>query len=101
MKNYFEEFRLECSKKCNLTTNELMSQIYNDFQIWDLNSTHFFSPLKHQNLLQLLNADTNTIIEQVTDAKLSKAIIKKCNQTLLKNIDNNKNENDPTYFMVC
>ena len=78
-----------------------MSQIYNDFQIWNLNSTDFFSPLKHQNLLQLLNADTNTIIEQVTDAKLSKAIIKKCNQNLLKNIDNSKNEKDPTYFMVC
>ena len=101
MKNYFEDYRLKCSTKCNLTTNELMLQIYNDFQIWDLNSTHFFSPLKHQNLLQLLNADTNTIIEQVTDAKLSKAIIKKCNQNLLKNVDNNKNENDPTYFMVC
>ena len=31
MKNYFEEYRLKCSTKCNLTTNELMLQIYNDF----------------------------------------------------------------------
>ena len=61
-----------------------MSQICNDLQIWHLNSTYFLSPLKHKKLLQLLRADTNTIIGQATDATLSKSIIERCNRDNLK-----------------
>lgn len=99
MKNYFENYRTKCNKKTNMLTAELISQICNDFQIWHLNNTYFFSPLKHENLLKLVNADTNTIIGQVTDAKLSKSIIERCNPILLKSIDALKNQNDPYYFL--
>ena len=98
MKNYFENYRTKCSEKTNITLSELISQICNDFQIWHLNNTYFFSPLKHENLLSLLNADDNTVIGQVTDATLSKSIIERCNPNLLGSIDHLKNQNDPYYF---
>ena len=98
MKIYFEKYRKKCSDKTDMTVNELMSQICNDFQIWHINDTKFFSPLKHESLLHLMAADTKTIIEQVTDAKLSKSIIERCNPELVKFIDKSKNQNDPDYF---
>jgi hypothetical protein len=76
----------------------LITQICNDFQIWHINKTYFLSPLKHISLLTLLSADTQTVIDQVTDAKLSKAIIEKCNPKLLDLIDPLKNQHDPNYF---
>jgi hypothetical protein len=63
-----------------------------------LNSTYFYSPLKGRNLLDLLNADNETIIGQVTDAKLSRSVIEKCNSDLLVNLDGTKNQKDPEYF---
>ena len=100
MKNYFEGYRNKCSKKSDVSTEELITQICNDFQIWHLHDTKFFSPLKHISLLDLLTADTQTIIDQVTDAKLSKSIIERCNPDLLKLIDGSKNQNDPNYFWI-
>jgi hypothetical protein len=99
MKNYFENYRTKCSEKTNIPLSELISQICNDFQIWHLNNTYFFSPLKHENLLNLLHADTNTVIGQVTAATLSKSIIERCNPNLLGSIDELKNQNDPDYFL--
>ena len=98
MKKYFENYRSKCSTKCDLTIKSLMSQICNDMQIWHLNSTYFLSPLKHKKLLQLLRADTNTIIGQATDATLSKSIIERCNRDNLKLLDELKNQDDPTWF---
>ena len=98
MKEYFENYRKKCSANSILSTEELITQICNDFQIWHLNKTYFFSPLKHISLLTLLSADTETLLGQVTDAKLSKAIIEKCNPKLLDLIDPLKNQNDPVWF---
>ena len=98
MKQYFENYRTKCNTKCDLTIESLMSQICNDLQIWHLNNTYFLSPLKHKNLLQLLRADTNTIIEQATDATLSKSIIENCNRDNLKLLDDLKNQDDPNWF---
>lgn len=100
MKNYFEGYRNKCSKQSKVGIEQLITQICNDFQIWHLHDTKFFSPLKHISLLDLLTADTQTIIDQVTDAKLSKSIIEKCNPALLKLIDRTKNQNDPDYFWI-
>ena len=119
MKEYFEHYRNKCSAQSVLSTGKLMVdgyteeqieilrtesteklivQICNDFQIWHVNQTYFFSPLKHISLLTLLSADTETLLGQVTDAKLSKAIIEKCNPKLLDLIDPLKNKDDPVWF---
>lgn len=98
MKEYFEQYRNKCSAQSVLSTEKLITQICNDFQIWHVNQTYFFSPLKHISLLTLLSADTETLLGQVTDAKLSKAIIEKCNPKLLDLIDPLKNQNDPVWF---
>jgi hypothetical protein len=98
MKKYFEKYRTKCENQTALSREQVMSQICNDFQIWHLHGTTFLSPLKHYSLLSLLSADTDTIISQVTDAKLSKAIIQDCNPTLLVEIDVHKNQDDPSWF---
>lgn len=100
MKGHFETYREKCVSKSEMAVEELISQICNDFQIWHLNNTKFLSPLKHISLLNLLTADNQTIIDQVTDAKLSKSIIEKCNPSLLRLIDNRKNQSDPSYFSI-
>ena len=98
MKEYFENYRNKCESPSNISIETLITQICNDFQIWHLHDTYFLSPLKHLSLLTLLNADTQTIIDQVTDAKLSKSIIEKCNPKLLDMIDPLKNQTDPVWF---
>jgi hypothetical protein len=99
MKKFFETYRKKCVKETSLSLQDLMALICNDFQIWHLHNTYFFSPLKHENILKLLSADKNTIIGQITDAKLSKSIIKRCNPALLDSIDSHKNQHDPYYFL--
>mgnify|MGYP001212301451 FL=1 len=98
MKQYFENYRIKCAKPSGIDLETLITQICNDFQIWHINKTYFLSPLKHISLLTLLSADTQTVIDQVTDAKLSKAIIEKCNPKLLDLIDLSKNQHDPVWF---
>ena len=98
MKKFFENYRKKCAKQKDYSFREVQEQICNDFQIWHLNKTYFFSPLKGKLLLNLLNADTETIIQQVTDAKLSKSVIEKCNPKLLSDLDDLKNQNDPYWF---
>lgn len=98
MKQYFENYRMKCAKPSGIDLETLITQICNDFQIWHINKTYFLSPLKHISLLTLLSADTQTVIDQVTDAKLSKAIIEKCNPKLLDLIDLSKNQHDPVWF---
>lgn len=98
MKNWFDLYRDKCKNKETITKELLITQICNDFQIWHLHDTYFFNPLKHISLLTMLSADTQTIIDQVTDAKLSRSIIEKCNPELLSLIEHRKNQNDPIYF---
>jgi len=98
MKGYFENYRKKCSTPSNTSIEMLMIQICNDFQIWHLHNTYFLSPLKQTSLLTLLSADTQTVIDQVTDAKLSKSIIEKCSPKLLGLIDPLKNQHDPVWF---
>lgn len=99
MKKYFEHYREKCNHDTNTTIDELISQICNDFQIWHLNNTRLLSPLKHESLIDLLTADSETVIEQVTDAKLSRSIIEKCNPKLIELINDTKNQYDPDYFL--
>ena len=75
-----------------------MSIIVHDFQVWHLHKTLILAPFKHMNNLQLLNADNDTLIRQVTNAELSKSIMEKCNSTLLQLIDEQKNTKDPEWF---
>ena len=98
MKKYFENYRKRCSNHPGMDIETLITQICNDFQIWHLDETYFFSPLKHMSLLTLLGADTQTILHQVTDAQLSKSIIKKCSPDLLDFIYPLKNQYDPDWF---
>lgn len=98
MKEYFEHYRSKCSEPSRVSVEELRSQMCNDFQIWHLHSTLFFSPLKMIQLQELLCADTDTIIGQVTNAEISRELIRLFNPKLLDKIDNLKNQNDPTWF---
>lgn len=100
MKKYFEHYREKCGHETNITIEQLITQMCNDFQIWHLNDTRYFSPLKHESLIHLLNADDQTVLDQVTDAKLSRSIIEKCNPNLLELIDDTKNQHDPYYFAI-
>jgi hypothetical protein len=98
MKAYFEGYRKKCSRREEVSLEKLSSMICNDFQIWHVDDTYFFSPLKHPRLTRLLNADNETIIGQVTDARLSRSIIEKCNPVLLDLLDKSKNSKDPKWF---
>lgn len=99
MKKYFESYRNKCSSPSDKSREELLTQLCNDFQIWHLNDTTFLSPLKHETLLTLLAADTETIVSQVTNATLSKAVIESLNPNLLNKLDTHKNQHDPDFFM--
>ena len=99
MKGFFEKnYRKKCSKSSDTSIEKLMTQICNDFQIWHLHNTYFFSPLKQMSLLALLSADTDTILRQITNAELSRSIIEKCNPALISLIDREKNYKDPLWF---
>ena len=99
MKNYFEHYREKCGHETNMTVEELIAQMCNDFQIWHLDNTRYLSPLKHESLIDLLTADSETVIDQVTDARLSRSIIEKCNPKLIELINDTKNQYDPDYFL--
>ena len=98
MKNWFDLYRNKCKSKETITKELLITQICNDFQIWHLHNTYFFSPLKQMSLLALLSADTDTILRQITNAELSRSIIEKCNPALISLIDREKNYKDPLWF---
>lgn len=98
MKKYFESYRNKCSVASHKSREKLLTEICNDFQIWHLNSTIFFSPFKHESLLTLLAADTETVLSQVTNAELTKSVMEMLNPTLVNQIDAYKNQNDPDFF---
>lgn len=99
MKTWFDDhYREKCEHTVDITITQIQQMLCNDYQIWPINETSFFSPLKHKALLKLLHADTETILGQVTDATLSKSIIERCSPDLLSQLENSKNVNDPHYF---
>ena len=99
MKKFFDRlYRKKCLQPYTKTREQLLTEICNDFQIWHLNDTTILSPLKHESLLVLLAADNDTIVSQVTDAELSKAVIGKLNPKLLDLLDKHKNQHDPDFF---
>ena len=52
----------------------------------------------NKRLLKLLECDSNIIVSQVTDGKLSKTVIEHFNKDLLKLLDKSKNNADPHWF---
>jgi len=99
MKEWFDDhYRQKCSKPVDITKQKLQTMLCNDYQIWHMDHTYFFSPLKHKKLLMLLNADSDTLIKQVTNATLSKSIIERCSPDLLVKLEHSKNASDPAYF---
>jgi hypothetical protein len=102
MKKWFDDhYRQKCSAMADISIQKLQTMLCNDYQIWPIDSTYFFSPLKHKNLLRLLHADVETLIGQVTNAELSKSIIERCSPHLLDKLEYSKNANDPSYFVKC
>ena len=57
-----------------------------------------FTPFKDKRLLSLLECDSDIIIDQVTDGKLSKTVIEHFNKDLLKQLDHSKNNNEPSWI---
>jgi len=98
MQKWFEHYRKKCSTETIKNDHDLLRMICNDFQIWHLNKTYFFSPLKHEKFLDFIYADTETILAQVRDASLSKKVIEHMNPDLLDQVDREKNSEDPAYF---
>jgi hypothetical protein len=99
MKKWFDDhYRKKCVDTVDISVQKLQTMLCNDYQIWPINSTYFFSPLKHKKILALLKADAKTMITQVTNAELSKSIIERCNPDLLDKLEYSKNDSDPSYF---
>lgn len=98
MTKYILSYGRTLEKYKNIDHDKLLSMICNDFQIWHLNDTYFFSPLKDVRLLGLLNADNQTVLSQITNAGLSRSIIERCNPKLMGLIDAEKNHTDPSWF---
>lgn len=97
MKKYFESYRRKLIDN-GTDKQKLMTMIMNDFQIWPINDTHFMTPFRDMRLMSLLNADTDTVIKQITNAEISKSLIKEFNHTYLDRIDRFKNQDDPKFF---
>jgi hypothetical protein len=99
MKKWFDDhYRQKCCHTVDISIQELQTMLCNDYQIWPIDSTYFFSPLKHKKMLMLLHADVETLIKQVTNAELSKSIIERCSPALLGKLEHSKNTTDPVYF---
>jgi hypothetical protein len=99
MRSHFDkQYKHKCSSKPDFTAHKVQTMMCNDYQIWHLNETYFFSGFKNKKLLGLLEADSDTMIKQVTDAVLTKDIIERLNPALLKYIDPVKNLHQPEYF---
>lgn len=73
--------------------NYTSNVIVNDFQMWHTDNTITFTPYRNIPIaIECLYADIDAILDQVIHAGISKAIIKRLNPDLLKNISKNKNE---------
>ena len=99
MREYFDlAYREKCKKSDSVDTNKVKQMMCNDIQVWHINNTMIFTPLKDKRLLKLLECNKNIIINQVTDGKLSKLVIEHFNKDLLPLLDKSKNNNDPHWF---
>ena len=99
MKKFFD---LVYKEKCKNTKKQPLQKIYemicNDQQVWHINNTMIWTPFKDKRLLSLLQCHQNVILEQVTEATLSKSLIEHFNSELLNQVDASKNETDPAWF---
>jgi hypothetical protein len=99
MREFFDlVYRKKCKKVEPVNIDKLSQMICNDIQVWHINNTMLFTPFKDKRLLKLLECDSNIIVSQVTDGKLSKTVIEHFNKDLLKILDKSKNDNDPHWF---
>jgi|MDSY01.2.fsa_nt_gb hypothetical protein len=99
MRNFFDlVYREKCAKVQPVGVDKVSQMICNDIQVWHINNTMIFTPFKDKRLLKLLECDSNIIIDQVTDGKLSKMVIESFNKDLLKLLDESKNNSDPKWF---
>jgi len=99
MRWYFDlAYREKCKKNNLVDMNKVKQMMCNDIQVWHINNTMIFTPLKDKRLLKLLECNSRIIIDQVTDGKLSKLVIEHLNKDLLPLLDKSKNTNDPHWF---
>ena len=99
MRNFFDlVYREKCKKVEPVNVDKVGEMICNDIQVWHINNTMIFTPFKDKRLLSLLECDSDIIIDQITDGKLSKTVIEHFNKDLLKQLDHSKNNNDPSWF---
>ena len=99
MREFFDlVYRKKCKKVEPVNIDKLSQMICNDIQVWHINNTMLFTPFKDKRLLKLLECDSNIIVSQVTDGKLSKTVIEHFNKDLLKLLDKSKNNADPHWF---
>ena len=76
MRNFFDlVYREKCKKVEPVNVDKVGEMICNDIQVWHINNTMIFTPFKDKRLLSLLECDSDIIIDQVTDGKLSKMVI--------------------------
>ena len=99
MRKFFDlVYREKCKKIEPVNVDKVSQMICNDIQVWHINNTMIFTPFKDKRLLSLLECDSDIIIDQITDGKLSKMVIEHFNKDLLKQLDHSKNSNDPSWF---
>ena len=99
MREFFDlVYRKKCKKGEPVNIDKLTQMICNDIQVWHINNTMLFTPFKDKRLLKLLECDSDIIVSQVTDGKLSKIVIEHFNKDLLELLDKSKNSKDPHWF---
>ena len=95
----FYQHGYQAKIKKQRTNPQYLQVILNDYQLWSHNLVEVSNPIKdRQILLKGLQLDQDTIIKQVTDAWLSKKIIKLCNPKLLSELDSYKNQSDAVFL---
>lgn len=91
----FYEFKV----KNTIPYKDYLQIILNDWQMWHVNQTTIINPFFNKDILFTgLSLDADNIIKQVTDAYITKQIIKRMNPKLLSQVDETKNLNDPKHF---
>lgn len=99
MKKFYDlVYRTKCSTVTTVPIKKVCEMICNDQQVWHINNTMMWTPFKDKRLLNLLLCDEKAIIGQMTNATLSKTLIKQLNPILYEQIDQYKNSNDPAWF---
>jgi len=91
-------YRAKCANTPKQSVRKVSEMICNDQQVWHWNNTYIWTPFKDVRLLNLLLCDKDLILPQMTNAELSKNLIKRFNPDYLQLVDTFKNNNDPDWF---